>query len=102
MSRGHYDAALGFVKGVGEAQPPYSRRLLVCIPTYNEAENIGPFIDAVFKNVPPEACVLVVDDNSPDDTARIVEKAVEKTSRKITKVEPPRKAGACGGVLGRI
>lgn len=46
---------------------------LVIIPTYNEAENIVAIIDAVL-NQSPELSVLVIDDNSPDKTAEIVEK----------------------------
>lgn len=41
---------------------------LIIIPTYNEAENIGLLIPAI-KNVVPDAHLLVVDDNSPDNTS---------------------------------
>lgn len=43
----------------------------VIIPTYNESENIKAIIDAVFTAV-PSVDILVVDDNSPDGTAEIV------------------------------
>ena len=46
---------------------------LVIIPTYNEKENIEAIIRATF-NQDKEFDVLVVDDNSPDGTATIVEK----------------------------
>lgn len=46
---------------------------LVIIPTYNEKENIEAIIRAVFKQE-QSFHVLVVDDNSPDGTAEIVEK----------------------------
>lgn len=45
---------------------------LVIIPTYNEKENIAAIIQATFKQK-KEFDVLVVDDNSPDGTANIVE-----------------------------
>ena len=45
---------------------------LVIIPTYNEKENIAAIIQATFKQE-KEFDVLVVDDNSPDGTATIVE-----------------------------
>lgn len=45
---------------------------LLVIPTYNEKENILEFLRAVFQ-ARPDLDVLVVDDNSPDGTARIVE-----------------------------
>lgn len=51
------------------------KRILVIIPTYNEAENIVKVINEVMnhnsKNY--EYNVLVVDDNSPDGTASLVE-----------------------------
>lgn len=44
-------------------------RTMVFIPTYNEAENIGPLADALFGLGLPGLEVLVVDDASPDGTA---------------------------------
>jgi len=44
----------------------------VMLPTYNEAANIREIIAAI-RRVAPEATVLVVDDDSPDGTWRIVE-----------------------------
>lgn len=41
--------------------------MAVVVPTYNERENIDPFLRAVRRAV-PDADVLVVDDNSPDGT----------------------------------
>jgi len=51
------------------------KRTLVIIPTYNEADNILKIIPEVLKNTTPENefNVLVVDDNSPDGTASMVE-----------------------------
>ena len=46
-------------------------RTIVVIPTYNEAENVIRTLDAVLRSA-PAADVLVVDDNSPDGTARLV------------------------------
>ena len=46
---------------------------LVIIPTYNEKENIEAIVREVFKQN-KNFHVLVVDDNSPDNTANIVEK----------------------------
>jgi dolichol-phosphate mannosyltransferase len=47
----------------------------VIIPTYNESENILKLIDAVKDNLPCDVFteIIVVDDNSPDGTGRIVE-----------------------------
>ncbi len=45
---------------------------LVIIPTYNEAENVGAMLDALL-SLEPAVHVLIVDDNSPDGTAKVVE-----------------------------
>jgi dolichol-phosphate mannosyltransferase len=45
------------------------RSALVVIPTYNEAESIGALLDAL---KPLDCDVLVIDDGSPDGTAKIV------------------------------
>lgn len=44
--------------------------VLVIIPTYNEADNVGPIVGRVRKAV-PDAHILVADDNSPDGTGKI-------------------------------
>jgi dolichol-phosphate mannosyltransferase len=41
------------------------------LPTYNEAENIAPFVEAVQAELPAGARVLIVDDSSPDGTGEI-------------------------------
>lgn len=46
---------------------------VVIIPTYNEKENIENIINAVFA-LPMMFDVLIIDDNSPDGTAAIVER----------------------------
>jgi dolichol-phosphate mannosyltransferase len=46
-------------------------KIVIVIPTYNEAQNIASIIPRVRESA-PEAYVLVVDDNSPDGTADVV------------------------------
>lgn len=48
-------------------------KILVIIPTYNEAENIEPIIARLRRSV-PAADVLVADDNSPDGTGAIADR----------------------------
>jgi dolichol-phosphate mannosyltransferase len=48
-------------------------RVLVVIPTYNEAENLEPVVARLRASV-PEADVLVVDDGSPDGTGDIADR----------------------------
>jgi len=56
------------------------KKTLIIIPTYNEKENIVKIIDAVL-NLPAELEILVVDDNSPDETGKLVAEISEKNSK---------------------
>lgn len=47
-------------------------RVLICIPTYNEKDNLAPIVAAVFASV-PDAHVLIIDDDSPDGTGAIAD-----------------------------
>ena len=57
-----------------EACPLHFPRALICVPTYNEADNIAPIVQEIFKYSPHNAEIIVLDDGSPDGTAEIVEK----------------------------
>jgi dolichol-phosphate mannosyltransferase len=52
-------------------------RVWLVIPTYNEAENVGPIVRAAAAQldqaVPGQYRILVVDDNSPDGTGRLAD-----------------------------
>ena len=51
---------------------------LICIPTYNEAENIVGIIERTLATNIEGLSILVIDDGSPDGTARLVEEVAEK------------------------
>jgi dolichol-phosphate mannosyltransferase len=51
------------------------------LPTYDEAENLEPFLAAVLPKLPDDARVLVVDDNSPDGTGRIADRLAADEER---------------------
>ncbi len=55
-------------------------KALVIIPTYNEADNIALIMAEVLKQ-DPILEILVVDDNSPDKTAEIVETIMKDNDR---------------------
>ena len=54
-------------------------RALVCMPTYNERENIREIIPAVLAAAPVD--ILIIDDSSPDGTGEIVEELAEREER---------------------
>ncbi len=64
---------------------------LVIVPTYNERENIGPVLDKVL-GLPWGLDILIVDDNSPDGTASIVQERM-KTEPRIHLLQRPGKMG---------
>ena len=53
----------------------------VILPTYDEAENIGPIAAAILDAL-PEATLLVVDDDSPDGTGSLAE-AMAAADRRV-------------------
>ncbi len=63
--------------GIAEAPPG---RLLVTIATYNEADNILRLIEAIHAVV-DHADILVIDDNSPDGTGKLVDELAAKDQR---------------------
>jgi dolichol-phosphate mannosyltransferase len=46
-------------------------RATVCLPTYDERENLEPMVRALAEVLGPDDRVLVIDDSSPDGTGRI-------------------------------
>ena len=48
------------------------KKILVFSATYNEAENISEFINSII-NHNSNVEVLIIDDNSPDNTSHLIE-----------------------------
>lgn len=55
-------------------------RSVVVIPTYKERDNVSKIIDAVLRQ-PEDFDVLIVDDDSPDGTAEVVQSYVDREPR---------------------
>jgi len=55
-------------------------QLSIVIPTYNEAENIIDLLESIKKNIGNSvlAEIIVVDDNSPDGTGKLVDSYIKK------------------------
>ncbi len=72
-------------------EKPEDMSVLIVIPTYQESANIESILERT-RTVFPDGSILVVDDNSPDGTAELAEKAGEKFGR-IDVLRRPGKAG---------
>jgi len=59
---------------------PEERRALVCLPTYDERENLPPMVEAILASA-PQVHVLVIDDNSPDGTGRLADEIARREPR---------------------
>ena len=68
-----------------------ARPALVCLPTYDEAENVGPMVEAILAAT-PDVEVLVVDDDSPDGTGRIAD-AIAAREPRVHVLHRARKEG---------
>jgi dolichol-phosphate mannosyltransferase len=66
--------------------------ICICLPTYNERENLGPMVDRLGKILGDEGVVLVIDDNSPDGTGELADRlATERAGVHV--LHRPRKEG---------
>jgi dolichol-phosphate mannosyltransferase len=64
----------------------------VCLPTYNERENLEPMVAALREVLGEDGLVLVIDDNSPDGTGEIADRLAAADDR-VHVLHRPRKEG---------
>ncbi len=62
------------------------------LPTYDEAANVEPLVEAARTKLPPDAQVLIVDDSSPDGTGAIADRLAERHAN-VRVLHRPRKEG---------
>jgi dolichol-phosphate mannosyltransferase len=67
-------------------------RATVCLPTYNERENLEPMIDALARVLRDGDRVLVIDDGSPDGTGDIADDLAARLDF-VDVLHRPRKEG---------
>jgi|SRR5690554_2720377 dolichol-phosphate mannosyltransferase len=65
---------------------------LVIIPTYNEIENIEKIVKTVF-SLPRKFHILIVDDQSPDGTAQVVQQLMERYTDQLFLLQRAKKEG---------
>jgi dolichol-phosphate mannosyltransferase len=64
---------------------------LICIPTYNERENLPSIVGELLRVAPID--VLVIDDNSPDGTGAIADQLAEDHPGRVHVLHRPGKQG---------
>jgi len=74
-------------------------KAIVVLPTYNEAGNIEELIDKILL-VDESIIVLVVDDNSPDGTWKIVQKMGEENTRIKLLLRTEERGRGTAGIAG--
>jgi len=62
------------------------------LPTYNEADNVEPLVEAARGKLPPGARVLIVDDSSPDGTGEIADRLATRHEN-VEVLHRPHKEG---------
>ena len=67
-------------------------RACVCLPTYNERENLEPMLRALADVLGPDDRVLVIDDNSPDGTGELADRLAAELGF-VDVLHRPRKEG---------
>ena len=66
--------------------------ICICLPTYNERENLEAMVSALGEVLPEDSRILVIDDNSPDGTGEIADRlAAERGDVEV--LHRPRKEG---------
>ena len=86
----------------------HAAEVSIILPTYNESKNIRGMLDHIQKSIPLGLHVetIVVDDNSPDNTAKIAEDYFssirEKTTYTINVVKRKAKDGLSSAILNGI
>jgi dolichol-phosphate mannosyltransferase len=53
---------------------PSPPKAVICLPTYNERENLEPMVRALGEVLPQDGRVLVIDDASPDSTGELADR----------------------------
>ncbi len=73
-------------------------RIVVIIPTYNEAENLPKLVSALFA-LPLDLNLLIVDDNSPDGTGRIADDLAAANPGRVRVIHRSGKLGLSSAYL---
>ena len=68
-------------------------RATVCLPTYNERENLAPMVAALLERLGPDDTILVIDDGSPDGTGELADSLTAEHDGRVAVLHRPTKEG---------
>ena len=68
-------------------------RATVCLPTYNERENLEPMVTALLERLGPDDAILVIDDGSPDGTGALADRIAAAHDGRVAVLHRPAKEG---------
>lgn len=68
-------------------------KLMVVLPTYNEAENLPEIVSAIFELNIDRTEILIIDDNSPDGTGQIADELAAKSQGGVNVIHRQGKLG---------
>jgi len=67
-------------------------RACVCLPTYDERENLEPMVGALLERLGTDDRILVIDDSSPDGTGELADRLAAR-ERRVEVLHRPQKEG---------
>jgi dolichol-phosphate mannosyltransferase len=68
-------------------------KIMVVVPTYNEADNLPTMVGELLALEPPKVEILIVDDNSPDGTGEIADELVKRHPDRVHVIHRAGKLG---------
>jgi dolichol-phosphate mannosyltransferase len=68
-------------------------KIMVVVPTYNEADNLPTMVGELLALEPPKVEILIVDDNSPDGTGEIADGLVKRHPDRLHVIHRAGKLG---------
>jgi glycosyltransferase XagB len=91
----HHRSTVALLPPRDQSPSTTPRSVCVCVPTYNEADNVRPFVYTLldqFDGHEIDGAVLIIDDASPDGTGALADELAEN-DRRVHVLHRPEKRG---------